>query len=228
MLPLNCIVFICHLPFLSFWVFFSFSVPSSNSAREDLWLTQALDVWPHSRPTSQGPREPSGGFLLIKCWFLTQPIVAKVESDLTLPNAPISQAPFSLLFDALPLLAFFRMSEGPVPLLTACACPAPLPGKLFSPALPIGCLLCIFTSWLDVPASGQCSCPSTYLRSLWAENPVLFLFNSYLYGYLCNILVLCWAVASMSAGTILLTLSDTCFENRHSLFYQVPSLQAPL
>lgn len=110
----------------------------------------------------------------------------------------------------------------------ACACPAPLPGKLFSPALPIGCLLCIFTSWLDVPASGQCSRPSTYLRSLWAENPVLFLFNSYLYGYLCNILVLCWAVASMSAGTILLTLSDTCFKNRHSLFYQVPSLQAPL
>ena len=64
---------------------------------------------------SEGPREPSGGFLLVKCWFLTQPIIAKVENDLTLPNAPVSQAPFSVLFDALPPLAFFRESEGPTP-----------------------------------------------------------------------------------------------------------------
>lgn len=82
----------------------------------------------------------------------------------------------------------------------AWACPVPLPGKLFSPALPVGRLLCIFTSWLDVPSSGPCSRPSMYLRSLWAENPVLFLFNSYLYGYLCNILVLCRAVASWAQG----------------------------
>ena len=118
---------------------------------------------------------------------------------------------------------FSESLKGPPPPHRACACPAPLPGKLFSPALPFGCLLCIFTSWLDVPASGQCSRPSTYLRSLWAENPVLFLFNSYLCGYLCNILVLCWAVASMSAGTILLTLSDNLL--RKQAFFILSSPQ---
>lgn len=78
---------VCWLVSLLSFLSGSFSPPisSSNFPRERLWLVQTVTIWCHFRP-------PHRGCLWIRCWFLAQPVVAKVvgEMDMSMENSPSS------------------------------------------------------------------------------------------------------------------------------------------
>lgn len=174
--PLDCIPFICQSAFLSFWVFLSFSVSHSSSPREKLWLVQAAGTWcdlEYLKVT--GELVSLNESLLVRCWLLAQSVVPKLVGDLTLPNAPLSEATVPSSF-SVSIGLFQKVSRAISPPSRVCAHCASLPGKLFSLVpiylTPVHLYISVVSPlWVRLPH------PSIYIKFfVFYENTLYFSF----------------------------------------------------